>query len=156
MILPKSKLEEIFRDYPIIIENTKSLLAHSQVKIEMGKMSFKNKQFYTTSFDEDNQMLRRLCVEGLPYRYPVVTNEIMQRIEKELSVIQSMKFASYFLINWDIVTYARSKDYFYVGRGSGANSIVAYLLTNHGRRSYRTRFVLRALYQPLSKQSPRL
>ncbi len=128
MPLPKSKLEEIFHDYPIIVENTKNLLAQSKVKIEMGKMSFKNKQFYTTSFDEDNQMLRRLCMEGLPYRYSEVNDEIIQRIKKELSVIQSMKFASYFLINWDIVNYARSKDYFYVGRGSGANSIVAYLL----------------------------
>jgi DNA polymerase-3 subunit alpha len=39
-----------------------------------------------------------------------------------------MNFASYFLINWDIVRYAQSKDYYYVGRGSGANSMVAYLL----------------------------
>ena len=46
MILPKSKLEEIFQVYPIIIENTNQLLTQSQVKIEMGKMSFKNKQFY--------------------------------------------------------------------------------------------------------------
>lgn len=60
---------------------------------------------YTTSYN-NNQMLRRLCVEGLPYRYPVVNDQVLQRIEKELSVIQSMKFASYFLINWDIVTYA--------------------------------------------------
>ena len=37
-------------------------------------------------------------------------------------------FVSYFLINWEIINYARSKGYFYVGRGSGANSIVAYLL----------------------------
>ena len=35
---------------------------------------------------------------------------------------------SYFLINWDIVNYAQKRGYFYVGRGSGANSIVAYLL----------------------------
>jgi len=39
-----------------------------------------------------------------------------------------MGFISYFLMNWDIVSYARSKGYFYVGRGSGANSVIAYLL----------------------------
>ncbi|MCC6818870.1 MAG: DNA polymerase III subunit alpha, partial [Bacteroidia bacterium] len=54
--------------------------------------------------------------------------EVFNRIEKELEVIQQLNFASYFLINWDIVNYARSKDYYYVGRGSGANSILAYLL----------------------------
>lgn len=128
LILKVSVLKEIFKDYPIIIENTLNLLNESKVEIEMGKMSFKNKRFYTTSYDQDNQMLRQLCIEGLPYRYSEVTDEITQRMEKELSVIQTMKFASYFLINWDIVSYARSKDYFYVGRGSGANSLVAYLL----------------------------
>ena len=39
-----------------------------------------------------------------------------------------MGFVSYFLINWDIVSEARSKGFYYVGRGSGANSVVAYLL----------------------------
>lgn len=46
----------------------------------------------------------------------------------ELEIIEKMGFISYFLMNWDIVSYARSRGYFYVGRGSGANSIVAYLL----------------------------
>jgi DNA polymerase III alpha subunit len=49
-------------------------------------------------------------------------------MEKELKMIDEMGFSSYFLINWDIVNYARSKDFPYVGRGSGANSMVAYLL----------------------------
>ena len=39
-----------------------------------------------------------------------------------------MDYVPFFLINWDIVNYAKSKGYFHVGRGSGANSIVAYLL----------------------------
>lgn len=56
------------------------------------------------------------------------TPEVMKRVEKELGIIEHMNFASYFLINWDIVNYAQHKDYYYVGRGSGANSIVAYLL----------------------------
>jgi DNA polymerase-3 subunit alpha len=49
-------------------------------------------------------------------------------LNKELALIQEKSFVAYFLINWDITSYARSKGYFYVGRGSGANSIVAYLL----------------------------
>ena len=59
---------------------------------------------------------------------PNLTEEIEGRIAKELVTIKRMGFVSYFLMNWDIVEYARSKGYFYVGRGSGANSIVAYLL----------------------------
>jgi DNA polymerase-3 subunit alpha len=43
-------------------------------------------------------------------------------------MIKKMNFVSYFLMNWDIVNYAKKQNYFYVGRGSGANSVVAYLL----------------------------
>ena len=46
----------------------------------------------------------------------------------EIDIIAQKQYLSYFLITWDFTTYARSKGYFYVGRGSGANSIVAYLL----------------------------
>ncbi|MFN9800175.1 MAG: DNA polymerase III subunit alpha, partial [Bacteroidota bacterium] len=53
---------------------------------------------------------------------------VKKRVTKELDLIRKKGFISYFLINWDITSYARSKGYFYVGRGSGANSLVAYLL----------------------------
>jgi hypothetical protein len=43
-------------------------------------------------------------------------------------VIERMGFISYFLINQDIVRFARSRGFFHVGRGSGANSLVAYCL----------------------------
>ena len=43
-------------------------------------------------------------------------------------MFEKMNFVSYFLINWDIVSYAKKQGYFYVGRGSGANSIVAHIL----------------------------
>ena len=49
-------------------------------------------------------------------------------MEKELSIIDQMDFSAYFLITWDIVRYAQHRGFFFVGRGSGANSIVAYCL----------------------------
>ena len=73
-------------------------------------------------------MIERLCHEGLSYRYPDGGEGIMERLEKEMKLIKRMGFVSYFLINWDIVTHAREQGFFYVGRGSGANSIIAYLL----------------------------
>ena len=39
-----------------------------------------------------------------------------------------MGFSAYFLITWDIIRYAQNRDFFFVGSGSGANSIVAYCL----------------------------
>ena len=62
------------------------------------------------------------------YRYGVPNDNVLSRIKKELDIIQQKGFVSYFLINWKILKYARSKGYFYVGRGSGANSVIAYLL----------------------------
>ena len=65
---------------------------------------------------------------GATYRYPNPNKIILNRIKKELNIIHQKNFVSYFLINWEITNYARSKGYFYIGRGSGANSIIAYLL----------------------------
>jgi DNA polymerase-3 subunit alpha len=74
-------------------------------------------------------LLWELTRVGLQYRYgTAITPTITERVERELKVIFDMGFASYFLVNWDIVNYARSKNYYYVGRGSGANSFVAFLL----------------------------
>jgi DNA polymerase-3 subunit alpha len=76
----------------------------------------------------DEQLLRKLCAEGISYRYSVLNDEIVERIEKEVELIAQKDYLSYFLIAWDFTSYARSRGFFYVGRGSGANSIVAYLL----------------------------
>lgn len=80
------------------------------------------------SAKRDHHKLMSLCYEGLSYRYPNTDDTIIDRFEKEIQMIGELGFSSYFLINHDIVRYARSKNYFYVGRGSGANSMVAYLL----------------------------
>jgi DNA polymerase-3 subunit alpha len=128
IILPKTALYAAYSLYPSLIKNTEHILSDCHVQFEYGKLTNKNLKHYTGSIAEDIQLLRRECMEGLKYRYPNPSTEVLQRIEKELEVIAQLNFASYFLINWNIVKYARHKDYYYVGRGSGANSIVAYLL----------------------------
>jgi DNA polymerase-3 subunit alpha len=71
-----------------------------------------------------------LCEDALPERYPARANDtvLRARLEKELELIRQKNFVAYFLLNWDIVRYAQKQQFFYVGRGSGANSMVAYLL----------------------------
>jgi len=88
----------------------------------------KNQRFYTNNAELDFKLLKKLTYDGLHYRYKKPGVRIFNRIEKELHIIKEKGFVSYFLINWKILKYARSKGYFYVGRGSGANSIIAYLL----------------------------
>ncbi|GAB7089663.1 DNA polymerase III subunit alpha [Marinifilum fragile] len=122
----KSELLELYKDYPEIIENTKNLLAACCMDFVFG--TNKNKQVFQHSKEEDFTLLKQKVFEGLPYRYKEVTDEILDRLNKELKVIYKLGFCSYFLINWDLVRYAQSKGYYHVGRGSGANSLVAYLL----------------------------
>lgn len=121
-------LKMVFEEFPFIIENTQQLLAQCEIDLNVGTKEHHNKKCYTDNKESDFALLEKLCEEGLPYRYPSADEAVRKRLQKELAVIRQQKFVSYFLINWDIVKYARSKNYFYVGRGSGANSIVAYLL----------------------------
>lgn len=128
-ILPLQTLKNTFSQYPYIIKNTKKLLSKCSIHFDFSKnRKPQNLKHYTNSKEEDEQLLQKLCEQGLPYRYPQVDKNIKNRISKELDLIKKMGFVSYFLINWDIVTYARKQGFFYVGRGSGANSIIAYIL----------------------------
>ena len=127
--LSANKLETLYEDFPEVISNTKLILDHSSIEFDFSERAMpQNQRTYTGDEDEDMALLKKLCSEGLAYRYPNPTTEITDRIKKEMDTIEQMGFVSYFLMNWDIVSYARSKGYFYVGRGSGANSIIAYLL----------------------------
>ncbi|WP_421977892.1 DNA polymerase III subunit alpha [Roseivirga seohaensis] len=128
-IRPVEELKELYRDHPYVVTNTEKLLGECSIHFDFeGENLNKNQRTYCGSPEADYQMLERLCKEGFDYRYPQPTQKILDRIQTELEVIKKQGFMSYFLINWRICQYARSKGYFYVGRGSGANSVVAYLL----------------------------
>lgn len=123
-----SEMYAAYQGYLEIIQNTEYILDNCNIHFDFGKLKSKNLNHYSKSVSDDIQLLRQECEKGLLYRYDNPSNEVLQRVEKELDIISTLNFASYFLINWDITSYARSKGYYYVGRGSGANSMVAYLL----------------------------
>ncbi len=109
------------------------LLYNSQKLLEQCQFSFyfqavKNRRDILGSDWEDYDHLRQETFKGAINRYQNLTPQITARIEKELELVQQKGFVSYFLINYDIINYAHSKNYYHVGRGSGANSIVAYCL----------------------------
>ena len=125
----KEMLYEQLQDVDFLIENTRSLMASACVRFAFGPQApSQNLDSYSGSTDDDVTLLRKLCRDGLPYRYPSPSKALEERIEKELSLIEQKQFVSYFLINHDIVQYAQKRGFHYVGRGSGANSVVAYLL----------------------------
>ncbi|MEY8850019.1 DNA polymerase III subunit alpha [Psychroserpens sp. XS_ASV72] len=125
----KSELLEHFKDFPNIIENTENILNTSDIKFDFGNDRIsQNLKIYTSSEDEDYQLLKQLCYSNIKRRYNQPSQNVLNRLEKELNTIRELNFVSFFLINHDIVTYAKSKGFFHVGRGSGANSIVAYII----------------------------
>ena len=73
--------------------------------------------------------LTQLCRKGLTWRYGKrPPSGWRARLRRELALIESKGFGEYFLVVWDIVQYARSQGAPVAGRGSGASSLVAYLL----------------------------
>jgi len=128
-MFPIENLAKAFSEYPFILENTRDLMDTCSIYFDFSaEKETQNLKTYTGTQEKDEALIEKLCQEGLPYRYPEADEAIFNRLEKELDLIKQKGFVSYFLINWDIVSEARKRGFFYVGRGSGANSIVAYLL----------------------------
>lgn len=127
---PEKDIIKSFQQYPEIIQNTKNILDECTFEFaykERGSTENKNKKYYTESQEEDIKLLTKLAYEGFKKRYG--ENETARmRVEKELNVIEELKFSAYFLITWDIVQYSNKMGFMHVGRGSGANSIVSYCL----------------------------
>ena len=119
----------LYAAFPGVVRNTEELFESCCVEFDFNReTNHKNQTTYTDSDEGDFRLIRQLCDVGLTYRYEQPSAEVLQRLEKELNMIRQKGFVAYFLLNWRIISYALKKGYFYVGRGSGANSIVAYLL----------------------------
>ncbi len=111
---------------PEIAMNAARLL--EQCSIDMSRGVNRTKKLFGKSAEEDYELLHNECYRGLEYRYGNASPEIITRMEKELKDVRDLGFVGYFLMSWDIVRYARERGFYYVGRGSGANSILAYCL----------------------------
>ncbi len=126
VMIPLEDLMRKFEDYPQIINNTERIIA--ECNFEYDFKTPKNKKFYTKDRKSDMELLTKLAYEGLIWRYGINNAVAKARVEKELKVIEELEFSGYFLITWDIVQYSMSQGFLHIGRGSGANSIIAYCL----------------------------
>lgn len=125
ILLPPERVKAAFALYPQLIANTERLMDECGIDFD-GKV--KNKRCFTGNVYDDRELLRKLAFDGMAYRYGLANKEAYRRVEKELDIIEKMNFCAYFLIAWDVVRFAMSKGFYHVGRGSGANSVVAYCL----------------------------
>lgn len=126
LMLPRQQLTGYFRQVPQLILNTNKLLAQCSFDFDFGKV--KNKETFTGNQYDDKQLLAKYTMDGFVRRYGKSNAKAKERALQELEIIDRLNFSSYFLITDDICRYARGRDFHYVGRGSGANSVVAYCL----------------------------
>lgn len=125
-MMPEAELENKFAGFPGIIENTKKVLQQCTLQSTLGVD--KNKKHVFGNAEEDWDFIKRMAEVGFAARYDKNDVVARQRLERELEVIRVKNFVPYYLIAYDLVRYAESQDFDHVGRGSGANSLVAYCL----------------------------
>ncbi|HSK51055.1 MAG TPA: DNA polymerase III subunit alpha, partial [Solirubrobacterales bacterium] len=122
------EMASAFAEWPESVPMTMEIAERCSLDIELGKLLLP--RYPTPDGEEPEAMLRRIATEGLRARYgDPLPGEAVERLEFELGVIEEMGFASYFLIVWDFVRYAKENGVAVgPGRGSAAGSIVSYSL----------------------------
>ena len=125
-MLSENELAKHVEQFPELISNAKLLLDQCSIDCKLGED--KNKTFFTSSLEEDLNYLRLETAKGYAIRYGQDLTIWRSHIEKELSIIAKKKFTAYYLISYDLICFAKQQGYDFVGRGSGANSTVAYCL----------------------------
>ncbi len=123
------EMADYFSNIPEAIENTVKIAEKCNVEFEFGHTILPNYEV-PEGYSSHSEYLRKLSNEGMKKRYgDNPSKEILDRMEYELSVIEKMGYVDYFLIVWDFIHYAKSHDIpVGPGRGSGAGSLVAYLI----------------------------
>jgi DNA-directed DNA polymerase III PolC len=125
-MLPVQRIEEAFCNYPNLLSRANEILDSCSIDIPMG--IDKNKKFFTSSKEIDVAFLKAEAWKGFKKIYNSNNKEVWNRIEKELRIIEQKEFTAYYLIAYDLICFAKEKGFDFVGRGSGANSTVAYCL----------------------------
>ena len=117
-----------FAQWPEALQSTLELAERCRVELELGKMLIP--RFPTPDGSAESDYLRRLAHAGLRLRYgDPAPAEAVERLELELTTIEKMGFAAYFLIVWDFVKFAKDSGIAVgPGRGSAAGSLVSYCL----------------------------
>jgi DNA polymerase-3 subunit alpha len=120
------EMAEFYKDIPQALENTERIAEMCNLKLEFGRLHLPE-----VDLPQDktaDQFLADLCHQNLAKYYPQPTPEIKQRLDYELEVIKQTQFANYFLVVWDIISYAKEHGILFGVRGSAAASIVLHCL----------------------------
>jgi error-prone DNA polymerase len=124
------EMQLLFADLPEAIANTVEL--SSRIEFALNDLGYQFPKYPVPEGETMMSFLRERSWEGFQQRYGRAATELKNRarhqIERELTLIQKLNLAGYFLIVWDLVRYCREQNILVQGRGSAANSAVCYSL----------------------------
>ncbi|HYW22580.1 MAG TPA: PHP domain-containing protein, partial [Terriglobales bacterium] len=121
-----AEMGELFREHPEALAAAAEVADSCRVELDFRDVRLPG--FEVPDRETPYSHLLNLAYAGVRERYQPVTSEVMKRLERELSVIEKTGLAEFFLINWDLVEFARRSNVPCQGRGSAADSLVAYAL----------------------------
>lgn len=127
------EMREIFKDIPEACDNTLLIAERCNVEITLDATSSeKYPQFPTPDGSPREDYLMKICQDGVLARYgeeKANSAEVQERLKYEVGTINSLGFASYFLITADFIQWARDNDIpVGPGRGSAAGSLASYAM----------------------------
>jgi error-prone DNA polymerase len=120
------EMAALFADLPQALHNTRHIAERCAVSLDFTAQRLPD--FPVPEGHTPESTLRALCEAGLRRKLDPVTPQARAQLAHELAVIEEAGLAGYFLVVWDIVRFARAQGIRCQGRGSAANSLVAYLL----------------------------
>ncbi len=126
VLISEQALREKFRNFPYLVENAKTILDNCHIQFDIGVD--KNKKSISGNEEEDWDYLITKAWEGFQRMYDSSDPVMRERFERELNIIKQKEFCTYYLIAYDLIQFTTRNGYDHVGRGSGANSMVAYCL----------------------------
>jgi len=123
----EKEMQEAFPNMPDAITNTQKIADRCNVEFEFGKIKL---PFFDTGGEDHFKYFRRKCYDGLYKIYGANPEKsVTDRLEYELSIINTMGYVDYYLIVWDFINYAKTHNIpVGPGRGSGAGSLAAYCI----------------------------
>jgi DNA polymerase-3 subunit alpha len=126
IMIPVAELKAKFSDFPELILTTESLLKRCSLTIPLGTP--KNKATLSGSPEQDWEYLVEESRKGFVKKYGAGSDALEERFNRELNIIREKNFCAYYLIALDLIRFAESKGFDHIGRGSGANSMIAWCL----------------------------
>lgn len=121
------EMAELFADVPDALLNTERIAEKCNLEVEFGRMHLPEVDL--PPGETGDAYLSEQCRLGLVRHYgSEVPGEVSQRLEYELDVVRQTSFAHYFLVVWDIVSFARQNNISCGVRGSAAASLILYCL----------------------------